>query len=92
MRDFGLELHTDFSHIPALQDAFKDKANALYYTSRAADLAYNANIITWNDYLRAMDIDPVQDGDRYKYQRTEIPVADVAPLAPLAPVKEPSQI
>jgi hypothetical protein len=34
-------------------------------------------------------MDPVPDGDRYKYQRTEIPVVD---LAPVAPVKEPPQI
>jgi hypothetical protein len=89
MRNYGLELKTDWSHIPALQEAFKEKAVALLSTSRAADLAYNANIITWNDYLRAMDMDPVPDGDRYKYQRTEIPVVD---LAPVAPVKEPPQI
>ena len=89
MRDYGFELHTDFSHIPALQDAFKEKATALFYTSRAADLAYNANIITWNDYLKALDMDPVPDGDRMKYERTEIPVAEI-PVA--TPVKEPAQI
>jgi len=92
MRKYGLELKTDFSHVPALQEAFKEKATALFYTSRAADLAYNANIITWNDYLRALDLDPVPDGDRKKYERTEIPAVDVAPPAPLVPVKEPGQI
>jgi hypothetical protein len=89
MRNYGLELKTDWSHIPALQEAFKEKAIALLSTSRAADLAYNANIITWNDYLRAMDMDTVPDGDRYKYQRTEIPVVD---LAPVKPINEPPQI
>ncbi len=58
MRDYNFELKTDFSHVPALQEAFKEKATALFYTSRAADIAYNANIITWNDYFRAMDLRP----------------------------------
>jgi phage portal protein BeeE len=89
MRNYGLELKTDWSHIAALQEAFKEKAQAMFFTSRASDMAYNANIITWNDYLRAMDLDPVQDGNRYKWERTEIPVVD---LAPVAPVKEPPQI
>ena len=92
LRNFGLELKTDWSHIPALQEAFKEKATAMYFTSRAADLAYNANIITWNDYLRALDLDPIPDGDRMKYERTEIPTIDVVPTAPPTPVKEPPQI
>ena len=89
MHKYNLELKTDFSHIPALQEAFKEKATAMYFTSRAADLAYNANIITWNDYLRSLDLDPVSDGDRYKYERTEIPVVDIAPVKPIS---EPTQI
>jgi hypothetical protein len=89
MRKYGFELMTDFSHVPALQEAFKEKATAMYYTSRAADLAYNANIITWNDYLKALDMDPVTDGERYKWQRTEIPAIDIAPVKP---VNEPPQI
>ena len=71
MRDYGFELKTDWSHIPAMQEAFKEKATALFFTSRAADLGYNANVITWNDYRKALELDPVPEGDVYRYQRPE---------------------
>lgn len=71
LRKYGLELMTDFSHIPALQDAFKEKAAALSMNCSSADKAYNNNIITWNQYLELMDLEPVVDGDLLKSERDE---------------------
>jgi len=74
MRKYGFELKTDFTHIEALQDAFKEKAVALNMNSRAAESAYNNNVITWNQYLELLDMEPVSDGNVYKFERglTEI--------------------
>jgi phage portal protein BeeE len=85
MRDYGFELKTDWSHIPALQEAFKEKATAMYFTSRASALAYNDNVITWNDYLRSLDLDPIPEGDVYKWQRPE---ANATPQVPITPLQQ----
>jgi len=71
MRKYGLELKTDWSHIPALQEAFKEKATALFMVSRAYDLAYKANVVTKNDYLKSLDQDPIPDGDKYCFEYPE---------------------
>lgn len=68
MRDYGLELHTDFSHIQALQEAFKEKAAALSMNATSADKAYLSNIITRNQYLALIDLEPVENGDLTKSQ------------------------
>jgi phage portal protein BeeE len=65
-RKYGLELKTDFSHIPALQEAFKEKAQALNWNANTADKLYNSNLITRNQYLGMVDIDPVDGGDKLK--------------------------
>lgn len=85
MRDYGFELRTDFSHIPALQEAQKEKATALSMNSRSAELAYNNNTITWNEYRELLGLESVSEGDFYKYQRTE------ANSQVLVPVVEPIQ-
>jgi hypothetical protein len=83
LRDYGIELRTDFSHIPALQDAFKEKAAALSMNSSSADKAYQSNIITWNQYLEIMDLEPIgPEGDKYKYQRTDINPQPTQPIIP----------
>lgn len=71
MRDYGFELRTDFSHIQALQEARKEKATALSMNARTAETAYNNNIITWNQYLELLDMEPVTEGDVYKNERNE---------------------
>jgi hypothetical protein len=70
MRDYGFELRTDFSHIEALQDAFKEKAAALSLNATTAEKAYNNNLIKRNRYLAFLDIDPEPgpDGELYKYE------------------------
>ena len=72
LRDYGMELRTDFSHVPALAENQKDKAIALTYNSGTAEKAYNNNIITWNQYLELMDMEPVPEGDVYKSERNGI--------------------
>jgi phage portal protein BeeE len=71
LRKYGLKLKTDFSHLEALQEARKEKATSLSMNSRTAESAFNNNLITWNQYLDMLDIDPVAGGDIYKYQRDE---------------------
>lgn len=71
LRDYGLELRTDFSHVPALAENQKEKATSLAMNSSSAEKAYNNNIITWNQYLDLMSIEPVDGGDVYKYERDE---------------------
>ena len=69
MRKYGFELRTDFSHVQALQDAFQDKATALDKNVSSAETAYNNNVITWNQYLELIDMEPVKGGDIYKFER-----------------------
>jgi phage portal protein BeeE len=78
MHDYNLEIKTDFSHIQALQEAFKEKAIALSMNSRSAELAYNNNTITWNEYRVLLRMEPVADGDVYKYERQNINQQDVS--------------
>jgi hypothetical protein len=76
MRDYGFELRTDFSHIQALQEAYKEKAAALSMNTTSADKAYMSNIITRNQYLGLLDMDPVPDGDLTKSQWDALNVKD----------------
>jgi len=72
MRKYGFELRTDFSHIQALQDAFQDKATALEKNVKSAETSYNNNVITWNQYLELIDLEPVDNGDIYKFERDKL--------------------
>jgi hypothetical protein len=70
MHKYGLELHTDFSHIEALQEAQKEKSIALSLNSKTAEAAYDRNNITWNEYRAFLDLEPVTNGgDKYNYER-----------------------
>lgn len=69
LEKYGLELRTSFSHIQALQEAFKEKAAALSMNTSAAEKPYTNNLITWNQYLGMIGLEPVDGGDIYKYQR-----------------------
>jgi phage portal protein BeeE len=68
LRDYGLELRTDFSHVQALQEAFKEKATALSMNANTAEKGYNSGIITRNQYLQLLDMEPLPDGDVTKSQ------------------------
>lgn len=66
-RKYGLELKTDFSHIQALQEAFKEKASALSMNTTAADKLYTSNLITYNEYRQLVGFDSaVSGGDKIK--------------------------
>lgn len=70
LRDYGYELRTDFSHIPALAENQKDKASSLSMNTSSAEKAYNNDIITWNQYLELIDMEGIgKEGDVYKSQR-----------------------
>ena len=86
LQKYGFELRTDFSHIEALQEARKEKATALSMNSKAADVAYNSNLITWNQYLDLMELDTKgSEGDVYKFERD----AEIKP-EPTEPVIDPN--
>jgi phage portal protein BeeE len=76
LRKYGIELHTDWSHIEALQEAFKDKAAALSMNVSSAEKAYNQNIITVNQYLDLMEQPQIANGNLYKneYEKSFKPV------------------
>jgi phage portal protein BeeE len=76
MRKYGFELRTDFSHIQALQEAYKEKALARSLNTKSAEQAYNNSIITWNQYLEIIGLEPITGGDIYKYQRPDTFVSD----------------
>ena len=69
LRKYGIELHTSFDHVPAMQESFKEEAQALNMNVRSADLAYNNNTITFNQYLDIIGLEAVKGGDLYKYER-----------------------
>jgi len=80
MRKYGFELRTDWSHIPALAEAQKEKATAASLNARAANIAYNDNTITWNQYLEMIGLESIPGGDIYKFERIGIPDANPVPI------------
>lgn len=87
MRKYGFELKTDFSHIQALQEAIKEKATALSMNSRTAESAYNNNMITWNQYLAFLDLEPIgTEGDIFKFERDKVTNQQEQVVDPLNPV------
>jgi hypothetical protein len=66
-RKYDLELRTDFSHIQALQEAKKEKATAMSMNARTAEAAYNNNVLTVNQYLEFLELEPIEGGDVRKY-------------------------
>jgi hypothetical protein len=83
MRKFGFEIKTSFDHVQALQEAFKEKATALSMNARTAEVAYNNNAITWNEYRGLLDLEPSADGDKFKFERPENAVKPVAANEPV---------
>lgn len=69
LREYGYELKTDFSHVAALAENVKEKSSALSMNCSTAEKAYNNDIITWNQYLELMDMEPVDGGDLLKSER-----------------------
>jgi phage portal protein BeeE len=69
MRNYGFELKTDFSHISCLQEGRKENATSLSLNSRSAELAYNNNAITLNEYRALIELEPIPEGNVYKSDR-----------------------
>lgn len=68
LRKYGLELHTDWSHIEALQESFDLKATALLKNVSSAEKSYAQNLITVNQYRELMDLPALPKGDVFKYE------------------------
>jgi phage portal protein BeeE len=69
MRKYGFELKTSFKHIAALQENYKDLATSLTYNVNSANKAYNDNAITLNQYLEMIGLEPIANGNVYKWER-----------------------
>lgn len=65
---YGFEIKTKWDHIPALQDAFKEKAQSINLKGRTAKEAYIENIITVNQYLEFIEQPNIKDGDVLKFE------------------------
>jgi len=63
---YGFEIKTTWDHIPALQDAFKEKSAARAMDGKTSEAAYNNNIITKNQYLILIGLPPIEGGDKLK--------------------------
>ena len=65
-----------YGDMPVLQDAVLANGQGLKYRTEALDLQYKSGIITMNQYLIALEMDTVPDGDKYY----EPPVIEAKPL------------
>lgn len=65
---YGFEIKTSWDHIPALQEAFKEKAQAINMKGKTAKEAYELNIITVNQYLEMIEQPSLKDGDMFKFK------------------------
>jgi len=63
---YGFEIQTRWDHVPALQDAFKEKAIALKLKSGTAKDAYDREAITLNEYRVYIEQPKIDNGDIYK--------------------------
>ena len=68
LRDYGYELRTDFSHVPALAENIKEKASTLSLNTSSAEKSYNSNMITRNQYLDMIGLEGEPNGDLLKSQ------------------------
>lgn len=66
-----------FGDVPVLQDAVLANGQGLNYRTAALDVQYKSGIITKNQYLQALELDTVDDGDTYYTAPT--PPAPVQP-------------
>jgi phage portal protein BeeE len=74
MRDYGFELRTKWDHISCLQDGYKEKAMAMNFNSKAADMAWNSNSITLNEYRKMIGLEPIVGCDLRKSEMTVIQI------------------
>lgn len=65
---YGFEIKTKWDHIPALQDAFKEKAQAINLKGKTAKDAYIENVVTVNQYLEFIEQPTRIDGDVLKFE------------------------
>lgn len=80
----GLTLHTDFSHLPALQENITEKGKGIWYMNQAQLIAFYNNIITYNEWRIALGMDIVNGMDLYyKDLLTQGWVFGVVPNVPI---------
>jgi len=80
LREYGYELRTDFSHIPALAENLKEKATSLALNVSSAEKSYNSNMITRNQYLELIGMEGEPNGDLLKSQYDALNLKDEGQL------------
>lgn len=69
---YNIAIKTKWDHIPVLAEDQKEKATTDALNEKSAISGYNANLITWNQYLERTGEDIVDGGDIYKYERERL--------------------
>lgn len=67
---FDVNVTEYYGDMPVLQDAVLANGQGLNYRTQALDLQYKSGIITKNQYLEALELDKVDDGDKYYVEPT----------------------
>lgn len=66
---YNIAIKTKWDHIPVLAEDEKEKATTNALNEKSAISGYNANLITWNQYLERIGEPTITGGDIYKHQR-----------------------
>ena len=64
----GLQLITDFSHLPALQENIQEQGKGRFYMNQALQIEFYNNQITQNRWRELLGEDAIAGGDSFYYQ------------------------
>jgi hypothetical protein len=61
-----------YDHLEVMQESNEEKGKGMKAITEAAEMQFNLNAITFNQMLEMIGQKPITDGNRYKYQMSEI--------------------
>jgi hypothetical protein len=61
-----------YDHLEVMQESNEEKGKGIKAITEAAEMQFNLNAITFNQMLEMIGQKPITDGNRYKYQMSEI--------------------
>jgi phage portal protein BeeE len=61
-----------YDHLEVMQESNEEKGKGLKAITEAAEMQFNLNAITFNQMLEMIGQKPITDGNRYKYQMSEV--------------------
>lgn len=62
----NIKIRHDYSDVPALQQGEKEKGEGMQAMNNAMQILYDNNLITKNEWLKAIGRDTIADGDKFK--------------------------